>query len=184
MTPALAQEFQGDIVRVHNTIPFQRWTANELSAEELEGRKFHGKWELSHVAFIGGLVAAINIAYERPAEAAPYVEDSVYMHRFAVEPRFRQRWLGRLFHAHAMDVAFRHVATAIRCPVSVLYGQTQATLENAHVLRFYTEGCGFAAAGFKYYPDKVDVVLRVGRDDFYRSAHWQALQGRREALGK
>ncbi len=184
LTRELAREFQSSIVRIHNTIPFQNWSGDELLAEDFEGRIFHSKWALSHIAFLGSEVVAVNIAYERPAEGNPYLDDSIYMHRFAVAPTVRRRWLGRLFHAHAMDLAFTYVPLVVTRPINVLYGQTQATLENAHVLRFYTEGCGFVPVGFKYYSEKVDVVLRVERERFYNSNHWQALQGRREISRK
>jgi GNAT superfamily N-acetyltransferase len=179
LSRAIVGTFAGDLVRIHNTIPFQHWTTKEIGADRLDGRVFYSKWRLSHIALVEGRIAALNLAYERPAGGPAYPEDCIYMHRFAVAPELRNRWLGRLFHAHAVDAAFRHVPQFLNRTRPQVYGQTQATLENAHVLRFYLDGCGFRPVGFVYYPEKVDVVIRLSRRAFYRSPHWQELRRRR-----
>src|SRR5437867_3058689 len=150
LTPESYERVGDALTRIHNEIPFQNWTPEEVYAEEIEGRKFLAKWELSHFAVIDDDPVALNLAYERPAAVAPYDEDCVYMHRFAVHPGYRRRWLGRLFHAHALDVAFSRRPRFLRSVTPRAFGQTQATSENSHVLRFYLEGCGFKPVGFMY----------------------------------
>jgi len=182
LTRSLAREFKDDLARIHNYIPFQNWTGDEIVADQLRGRTFPGKWRLSHIAAMEGKIVALNLAFERKGSSDPYREDCIYMHRFSVLPMYRNRWLGRLFHAYAIDTCFKHVPRVLKAPSPPIYGQTQATLRNAHILKFYTIGCGFRPVGFMYYNNKVDVTIRLSRNAFYRSPHWLLFRERRRYI--
>src|ERR1051325_11045727 len=83
------------LVKIHNLIPFVRWTKEELLSDRWGDRVFRFKWMLSILATresdepIGFLVSYLR------GPDANFGRPSVYMHRMAIREYFQRRGIGR-----------------------------------------------------------------------------------------
>ena len=170
----LCREFSGELVRIHNEIPFQSWTETELLAERDDTREFHSKWELSYVAMVGPVIVGFCLAFEREAGEPHYLDNCVYMHRMAISSAWRSMGIGVILHCHSLNAAFQRKLRRLAPSqnFTLIRGQTNATAENVRMLQFHMDA-GYRVIGKKKYPDRDDWVMEMAADDFLRSKHYQ-----------
>ncbi len=161
------------LVAIHNDIPFQHWTEQDLIADSDDRRTFHGKWELSALAITAdGTPMGFCIAFELEPDHRYYEHPGIYMHRMSLASPYRRRQVGALLHAEALWRAFcrgAQITAPVGAPVRV-YGQTNERPENSRVLEFHRDA-GFRPVGRKPYPDRVDVIMEMTVESFLLSRH-------------
>ena len=172
----LAKPHRQWLVKTHNEIPFQHWTEEELFAASDGTRAYLGKWEISRIAFSStGEPLAFCIGFEMQPDHQYYHQAGIYLHRLAVAPNVQGRMIGALLQAETIVQAFLRglcFAGSVRAPV-VIFGQTNITPSNYRV-RLFHKAAGFREVGQKTYPDRTDVILRMGAAEFWSSRHlWQ-----------
>lgn len=175
------------LVAIHNAIPFQHWTEQNLLANGDDRRVFHGKWELSTLATtVDGTPMGFCIAFELQPDHQYYEHAGIYMHRMSLASPYRGRQIGALLHAETLWRAFcrgMQIMAPPGTPVRV-YGQTNELAENIRVLEFHRDA-GFLRVGRKPYSDRVDVIMEMTVQSFLRSRHtelWLARAVEREDL--
>ncbi|MFC1453179.1 GNAT family N-acetyltransferase [Verrucomicrobiota bacterium] len=187
LTKRLASTHADFLVDVHNSIPFQYWTVDDLLSDNDATRTFHGKWELSTLAVARDETPmGFCIGFEIPPDGVHYPRPGVYMHRMSLAPAYRQRGVGAILHSEtlwrALQRGLRIVQTQGTPPV--IYGQTNKDGGNERIIAFHRDA-GFRTIGRKQYPDRSDVVMIMTREDFLRSRHarlWHAHAVDRDGL--
>src|SRR5687767_3185526 len=100
LTQGIARTHAEQLVWLHNHIPNQSWTADQLLSDRDDERAFRGKWEISQIAQAqDGTIVGLCIGFEREADDRHYFRNCIYMHRMAVDPGWRGTGTGALLHA-------------------------------------------------------------------------------------
>lgn len=160
-----AKDAAAELLELHNGIPHVRWDEARLLADRSEDGhvEYLGKWEISLVALREGRPIGLLIAYfkgaseEHPAQAA-------YIHRLAVDRRARGQGIGSHLVGYFLEELFNRVPWLLTVTV-----QTNDEDANDAVLRFYDD-FRFKRVHRVYYPNKVDCLFELPRDEF-RWAH-------------
>jgi ribosomal protein S18 acetylase RimI-like enzyme len=166
LTENMAMSHMASLISIHNQIPFQYWDKDKLLSVSDDVRKYTRKWELSFMAFEKSRTRpiALCVAFEIVSnDTVP--GKCVYIHRLAVAPDFRRRYVGTILNSQVMANAFAHGTVRIYC-------QTNDTTENVGAQQFYL-GAGFEIVGRKSYSNREDLVLASTRERFEHSRHWQ-----------
>lgn len=172
LTRARAAQHADELLSIHNTIPFQHWTRADLLADRDESRVYHGKWEISRIALDEtGCPLAFNVGFEREPDGVYYREACVYLHRLAVAPACRGRYVGALLHAETISCVFERGMRILRADGAfAVFGQANEVPDAAKLLAFYRD-IGLEPVGRKPYDDRVDLILRLTRASFLGSRH-------------
>lgn len=176
LSPSIAKKHQAWLLKTHNEIPLQHWTARELFASGDGSRSYLGKWEISRIALsISDQPLAFCIGFEMIPDNLYYNEVGIYLHRLAVDSNARGRRIGALLQTETIAQAFARGLCFVgnpRAPV-LIFGQTNKTSSNEGV-RLFHRAAGFQEIGEKPYPDRTDVVMRMDAINFWSSRHvWQ-----------
>jgi len=85
-----AEQYADRLVDLHNLIPFQYWSKEELLADGDSKRRYERKWDISFLCKVDNLPVGICIAFiefrNNPA---------CYIHRIAVDRLYRNNGIGR-----------------------------------------------------------------------------------------
>jgi ribosomal protein S18 acetylase RimI-like enzyme len=128
-----------------------------MSEVHSTGAPYKNKWELSSITFCGDEVVSFLTAWERGvSEAHPL--DSIYLHRLAVRPDHQSNGVAR----HILRNTITGFAQEIP-EVSTYTLQTNDVESNKKALDFY-ESLGFERLMPVYYPDKLDVLMKLSRE--------------------
>lgn len=163
-----------DLLSIHNSVLPHQWSIGDLLSDADTYRVFYGKWDVSRVAFSqSGVPIGVCIGFERLAEPPVYPVNCVYMHRLAVAATHQGIGVGIGLHCAALDDVFERGLELISAPSRFyVFGQADAAPWNERTRCFHRDA-GFAVVGEKRYPDRVDLVMRMSRQAFYRSRHFE-----------
>lgn len=159
LTKEMALEFAEKIVQLHNLIPFQKWSIEDLLLESDEKRTYKSKWEISSVCFIENILVGVCIAFEDNQSNINGVCDFVYLHRIVVQPEYRFRGIGSnlIMHTckcfHGINSIQNNTSVFVLTPIKAL---NNMAFENAE--EFYLK-LGFNKVGEKEYTNKIDSIL-------------------------
>ena len=169
----LCKKYSSRLVTIHNEIPFQRWTEQDLLADRDETRIFHAKWELSQYAKVGTAVVGFGLAFDREADDLFYPCNCLYMHRMAIAPEWRSRGIGVILHCHSLNLCFKRRLQVLQpSPKSnSVFGQTNATKENQKLVQFHKDA-GYRIVGEKAYTDRSDWIMELTENNFLQSRHF------------
>lgn len=158
LTRAYARRHQGQLLTLHNLIPYVEWSEQDLMADRGPGgRPFWARWQMSLAARVRGSPVGLLVAYLREPEDRHPLE-SAYIHRLAVAKDWQRRGIGEALVCAAIGWYFRQLPWLL-----TVTSQTNDELCNQGVLDFYT-AMGFGRAYGVMYPNKRDILLELERD--------------------
>ena len=160
------------LVSIHNEIPFQNWTVQDLLSEDDNQRSYFGKWEISTIIF-NKLYSPIGlcIGFELQPDMKDFFVPGIYMHRLALLESYRRKYIGAISHAETLSRVFSRGLRHLKCndPMRI-YGQTNNTTENQYIIDFHLDA-GFNPSGIKRYHDREDLIMCMSHNDFVKSKH-------------
>ena len=158
LTKKIAIEFCDEIIELHNLIPFQRWSRNDLFFEKDQKRIFKYKWKISSICFIKNAVRGICFAFEDNQSKINNVSDFLYIHRIAVHKNFRFKDIGTMLIKHTFK-NYKKInlqksnKVIVSTPIKAFKKISFDNVED-----FYLK-LGFHRVGFKKYKNKIDAIL-------------------------
>lgn len=144
-------------------------------ADEIRGRKFPNKWELSQMLVSSdnhNSPIGLSIAYYRVKSSEYLPFNSVYLHRGAIKTEHRHKGVGKAMVGFALKNAFEFVeghpelfSEENSYKVTM---QTNDEPSNRDRIDLY-KGLGGEIIGKKAYPDKVDIIIGFTYESFIKS---------------
>jgi len=177
----LATIYASELADIHNLIPHVSWTQNEIIADEIDGRRFPYRWDLSQILLspeADKTPIGFSIAYFRSASTDFVPFNSVYLHRGAIKTAYQRKGIGIAMVGFALSNAFDFIS---KHPDLFLgdsdYGVTMQTNDepsNREKIKLY-RGLGGIPIGQKKYQDKTDIILGFSRPSFINSELFKRL---------
>lgn len=168
LTKNIAIEFSKEIINVHNLIPFQYWTLEDLTRENDEKRIYKYKWHVSCICFEKNTLAGICVAFEDNQTEVFGNCNFLYLHRIAVAPQFRLNGIGSnmiKYTCNAFKVLKREIANGCVIVGTPIKALDESPFEEAE--EFYTR-IGFVKIGEKTYDRKIDSILLAKLSKFVK----------------
>jgi GNAT superfamily N-acetyltransferase len=161
LTKEIALNFTEEIIQLHNLIPFQHWSKEDLFLERDHRRIFKYKWEVSSVCFIEKVLCGICVAFEDNQSAINDIRDFLYIHRIVVDPKQRFKGVGTRLMKYTCNNFDKINSLDANTSVIVLTpieATSKISFDNAE--EFYLK-LGFNRIGVKKDENKIDAILKV-----------------------
>ncbi len=158
LTTEVAEANMGDLLSIHNLIPYANWTREDFMSEtHSSGAPYKNKWELSSITHSKKEVVGFLLAWERDiSDNHPF--NAIYLHRMSILPSHRRNGVARQILGTALT------AFALDMPEYSTYTlQTNDNETNQPVIGFY-ESLGFKRVMPVRYPNKLGVLMKLSRD--------------------
>lgn len=151
-----------ELLKIINIIPYIHWTPSELLSQDED---FYGnKWNYSYVIKNGNdRIIGVIIAYFRMADSK-HIFDSLYLHRFAIDPGYQNLGIGTEALKYFIRKSFEEIPWLLNISL-----QTNDNSENMHVIQFYKKN-GFKKMYNIVYSNKTDILFLLERKSYITSA--------------
>lgn len=138
-----------------NTIPHITWSMDDLLSQSED---FYGnKWNYSYVIMNGQCeIIGVIIAYFRISDKK-HIFDSLYLHKFVIEPNFQKKGIGTFALHYFVKKSFQDIPWLLNISV-----QTNDSPSNKYVIKFY-HNIGFQDMYHIVYSNKTDILMLLER---------------------
>lgn len=173
LSKEIAEAFGEELATIESLVPNTTpWTKEDVTTEIRAGKELKNKWNLSVIVCAEDFssIIGVNFAHEMKKELPTYPEDIIYLHRGAILEEFRKRrvGLGMVGLTWENAIEFMEGKAKYQNNEFPIRFQTNDSPENISKIRLY-EGLGAIKIGKKKYPDKVDWVFGINKNNFFKS---------------
>lgn len=161
----IAEIYAAELTELHNLIPFQKWSKQDLLSDRDNIRVYKYKWDISSICLIQKRPIGLCIAFEDNDSNVSGIHNFLYIHRIVVAAPYRNKGAGtKMITKTCNDYirknpADRNVPILLYTPITAL---DNTLFESAE--KFYQK-IGFSRIGQKRYPNKIDAIMKASLSD-------------------
>ena len=149
------------IVYLHNLIPFQHWTRDDLLMESDTSREYLFKWQISMAALIENEIIGICISFYNNTNS----NNHLYIHRLCVAPEFRLHGIGRELCIESCK-AFTRIVPKETCNNLLVQSPLDKYIQPHETVSGFYRKIGLDEKSIKKYSNKEDIVYSSRIDKF------------------